>query len=85
VRASVWVRAEGTTGRVDFWTRARGRSGGDGPGLGGGGRRPKGDGAWAEYVVEFVVPRSAVVIDFGVGIDGPGRLWFDDARFEIVR
>jgi hypothetical protein len=35
-------------------------------------------------VAVFDVPKETVQIDFGVGLSGPGTLWADDAKFEVV-
>jgi hypothetical protein len=85
VRASVWVKSQGATGRADFWTRVQAHdSPGDGPGLGGGYSHLETDADWTEYVSVFDVPEGAAQLNFGVGLAGPGTVWIDDATFTVV-
>jgi hypothetical protein len=85
VRASVWVKTEGVTGRGDFWVRVQAPdSPGDGPGLGGGYAQVESDSDWTEYQTVFDVAASGTQIDFGVGLAGPGTVWIDDATFTVV-
>ena len=39
---------------------------------------------WKEYSGEVAVPKGAKDIQIGLQIYGPGKLWFDDVRFEFV-
>jgi hypothetical protein len=85
VRGVVWVKAEGVTGRGDFWIRAQGPdSPGDGPGLAGTSKQLESDAGWRRYQSVIDVPKEARAIDFGVGIAGPGRVFIDDASFDVV-
>jgi serine/threonine-protein kinase len=84
VRAAVWVKTKGATHRVDFWLRARNTAGGDGPGLAGNKVPLEAESDWRRYEIDLDVPLAAHVIDVGVGIDGPGRIWLDDASLEVV-
>jgi hypothetical protein len=85
VRASVWVKSEGISGRGDFWVRVQAAdSPGDGGGLGGGYSHLEGDSDWTEYWAVFDVPAGGSQIDFGVGLAGPGTVWIDDASFQVV-
>jgi hypothetical protein len=85
VRASVWVKSEGVTGRGDFWVRVQAPdSPGDGPGLGGGYAQLDSDADWTEYQTVFDVAAGGTQIDFGVGLASPGTVWIDDATFTVV-
>lgn len=85
LRASIWVRTAGARERCDFWVRFRdGYSPADGRGLGGGKIYLPVDSDWQLHSKELVVPQGALVLDFGVGISGPGELWFDDATIEVL-
>jgi hypothetical protein len=85
VRASVWLKSEGVSRRGDFWVRCQGASSPtDGPGLAGGYGTVEPRSDWTQFVAVFDVPKETVKIDFGVGLSGPGTLWADDAKFEVV-
>jgi hypothetical protein len=85
VRASGFIRTEGAAGRVDFWSRVQAaNSPGDGPGLGGGAHRLPADSDWTRYELTFDVPVEGVYVQYGVGIQGAGRLWLDDPRLEVL-
>jgi hypothetical protein len=85
VRVSAWTRTEGTSERADFWARVRAHdSRDDGPGLGGD-DQPLGAGSdWTKHEIVMDVPERGDSIQFGVGIAGPGRLWVDDPKLEVV-
>jgi hypothetical protein len=86
VRAAVWIRTKGCTERADFWIRARYHSpSGDGPELGATDVALAPTSDWKRYELELDVPIATRIVDFGVGFDGPGTLWFDDASLEIVK
>jgi len=85
VRVSAWTRTEGTTRRADFWARVQAEnSPGDGPGLGGDDQSLGASSDWAKHEIVMDVPQEGSSIQFGVGIAGPGRLWVDDPKLEIV-
>jgi hypothetical protein len=86
VRASVWIRTLGASERADFWIRARFHSpSGDGPELGSSAAQLDSDSDWKKYEIELDVSPQTRVIDLGIGLDGPGTLFFDDATLEVVR
>ncbi len=41
-----------------------------------------GDTDWTTQHVVLDIPANAVVISYGVGLDGPGKLWIDNALLE---
>ncbi|HEY8088540.1 MAG TPA: hypothetical protein VIF09_11860, partial [Polyangiaceae bacterium] len=85
VRVSVAVRTEGASRRADFWARAEAAdSPGDGLGLGGEMQSLPPDADWATHAIVMDVPATAVAIEYGVGLAGPGRLWLDGAKAEAV-
>jgi hypothetical protein len=48
------------------------------------GRSIKGTTNWQRYDVVLDVPQDATGIFFGVLLSGPGAVWLNDAKFEIV-
>ncbi len=85
VRLSAWIRTEGTTGRVDFWSRVQGpASPADGEGLGGAHYNLPEKSEWTRYDMVFDVHGQAISFQFGIGLDGPGKVWIDDVRIEEV-
>lgn len=44
----------------------------------------KGTAGWRRVAIDFLVPRGAEGFEVGVLVEGPGRLWIDDARLEVL-
>lgn len=85
VRLSALTKSSGAAVRVDFWARVQASdSPGDGSGLGGRLRRLSPDQDWERKEVVLNVPEAGAYIQYGVGLAGPGRIWMDDAKIEIV-
>jgi hypothetical protein len=85
VRISGFTKTAGATARVDFWARVQAvDSPGDGPGLGGGHLALPPDSDWTERVLVFDVDPAGHRLQYGVGLAGPGRLWLDAPRVEVV-
>jgi RNA polymerase sigma factor (sigma-70 family) len=50
------------------------------------GRRPvRGTNDWTRYATTLDCPKDAVDLSFGVWMNGRGKVWFDDLRFEVVK
>jgi len=47
-------------------------------------RGVKGATAWSTQHVILDIPNEAVAISYGVFLDGPGKVWIDNARIEVV-
>lgn len=47
-------------------------------------RAIKGTTAWKQYEIILDVPEGATNIAYGALLAGPGTIWFDDLKFEIV-
>lgn len=83
-RLSAYIRAEVVENWAGLWMRV------DGPhdetlALDNMGQRPiKGTVNWRNYQVVLDVPGDVQYIAFGVLLDGPGRIWIDEVRFEVV-
>ena len=85
VRVSAYTKTEGTSQRVDFWARVQAvDSPSDGSGLGGGGHELPTDSDWTRQELVFDVPAEGHRIEYGVGIAGPGRMWIDEPKLEVV-
>jgi hypothetical protein len=44
----------------------------------------KGTSPWQRRSVEFVVPAETYLLEVGAILEGPGRVWIDEARLEIL-
>jgi hypothetical protein len=85
VRITAILRTEGATRRADLWVRAQGQdSPGDGLGLAGDMRSLPADSDWSPHEAVIDVPATAAWLEYGAGIAGPGRLWVDGIKAEIV-
>jgi hypothetical protein len=87
VRLSGWVRAEGVARSAGLWMRV------DGPALDPtrwlaldamSDRRITGTRPWQRYEIVLEVAPDAVDIAFGATLSGPGTIWVDDLRFDVV-
>jgi hypothetical protein len=85
LRMSAQVRGRGVADRGDMWLRVRSIiSPADGPGLGGGSCNLTGGFEWKPCTVVFDVPKTAMWIEMGIGLAGPGAIWLDDVKLEEV-
>jgi hypothetical protein len=85
VRASVWVRTIGVTGRGDFWLRAQAPdSPADGAGMASTRQRLRPDGEFGRYDLVLDVPQECDRLQLGVGLGGPGMLWMDGVRVDLL-
>ncbi|MBX7116603.1 MAG: hypothetical protein K1X64_19915 [Myxococcaceae bacterium] len=85
VRLSAWVKTQGATGRVDLWSRVQAaNSPGDGPGIAGSLTRLPETSDWKRYEHVFDVSADGVSLQYGVGLQGPGTLWLDNVKLEVV-
>ena len=49
------------------------------------GKRPvQGTLAWIRYTATAPVPEDATAIEYGVLLNGPGKVWLDDVKVEVV-
>jgi hypothetical protein len=44
----------------------------------------KGTSGWKSYVVVLDVPADATSISFGILLDGPGEVWLNSVKLEVV-
>lgn len=85
VRITATVRTRGATRRVDFWARVQAKdSPSDGGGLGGDSEKLPADSEWTQDTIVLDVPPAADRIEYGVGIAGPGTLWLESAKLDVV-
>jgi hypothetical protein len=47
-------------------------------------RGVNGDTGWSTQHVVLDIPKEAVAVSYGVFLDGPGKIWIDNARIEVV-
>lgn len=85
VRFSAWVKTQGTTKRADFWARVQARdSPPDGVGLGGRWTYLPKSSEWTHEEIVLDVDPQGDRFNYGVGIAGPGKLWVDEPKMEVV-
>jgi hypothetical protein len=85
VRITARYRTQGASKRVDFWARAQGPdSPPDGPGLGGDSHHLLADTDWTEESLAFDVPAECAWLEYGIGIAGPGKIWLEAAKLEVI-
>lgn len=84
VRMSAWIKSEQVTNWAGLWMRV------DGCGyqtlvIDNMQSRPiKGSTGWSQYQIVLDVAPEAKGIAFGIILDGPGAVWIDDIKFEVV-
>jgi beta-lactamase regulating signal transducer with metallopeptidase domain len=85
VRVTTWTRTDYATTHVDVWGRVQAsNSPGDGPGLGGQWLRLPWRSDWTKHELVFDVPDGGAWLQYGVGIAGPGSIWFSAPILETV-
>jgi hypothetical protein len=85
VRITATIKTAGATRRVDFWARAQAwDSPGDGPGLGGDWQKLPADSDWKEDSIVMDVPAETALLQYGVGVAGPGKVWLESTKVEVV-
>lgn len=85
VRFTIQTKTHGTSQRADFWARVQAPdSPGDGFGLGGHWTYLPADSDWTRREIVLDIPNEASYFNYGVGIAGPGEMWFDAPTMEIV-
>jgi len=85
VQLTAAIKTQGATQRVDFWGRAQAAdSPADGHGLGGDGHKLPADSTWIDDAIAFDVPADAAFLEYGIGIAGPGRIWLQQVKVDVV-
>src|SRR5262249_46246010 len=85
VRITATLKTLGATRRVDFWARAQAKaSPPDGQGLGGDWQALPADSEWREDVIVMDVPPDTARLQYGVGIAGPGKVWIETTKLDVV-
>ena len=85
IRMSAFTRTAGATQRADFWARVQAPdSPGDGPGLMGQWIPLPATSEWTGHTIVLDVPSTGAWVQYGVGLTGPGVLWFDTVTIDVV-
>jgi len=86
VRVTLRVKTDGLTGRAEVWARAQAPdSPTDGPGLGNASAKLDATTAdWKTYTLDLEVKSGARVVQYGVGVAGPGKFWVGHDSIEVV-
>jgi len=75
---TLWLKSRGVTGGTGPWIKVYGQDPNPIGDEGQVGHRPlKGTTDWKQYMAEVNVPRQATGIDWGVVMNGTGKLWLD--------
>jgi hypothetical protein len=83
VRLSALVKSEEVTGWAGLWMRVD--KGAEPLAFDNMQKRPIiGTTGWQRYYVVLDVPKDATNIAFGILLSGPGQVWLNNTRFEIV-
>lgn len=83
VRLRGWVQSEDVSAWAGLWMRVD--KGSSVAAFDNMQRRPiKGTRGWTSYDVVLDVPGDATGIAFGVLLSGPGKVWINDLKFEVV-
>jgi len=84
LRLTAWLRSEGITVRGSLWMRVEDSRGQVGP-MDDGSDRPLEQAAgWQQHTIVLDVADDATFIHYGIGMSGPGQMWVDDVRLEVV-
>jgi hypothetical protein len=85
VRLTATLRTKGATRRVDFWARAQAKNAPpDSHGLSGEWRVLPENSDWIDDTIVLDVPEETASLQYGVGVAGPGQVWIDRVRMEVV-
>lgn len=85
VRMSAWVKSEQVTDWAGLWMRVDGTGPNQTLALDNMQSRPiKGTTGWSLYQIVLDVAPEAKDIAFGILLEGPGAVWIDEIKFEVV-
>ena len=85
VRMSAWIKSEKVTGWAGLWMRVDGPVASRSLAFDNMQSRPiKGTIEWSQHQVVLDVSPEARDIAFGILLDGPGTVWLDEIKFEVV-
>ncbi len=85
IRFTAYVRSEGVESWTGLWFRVDGAVGSPSLAFDNMHDRPiKGNTEWQAYSVVLDVAQEASAIAYGVLLAGPGKVWIDTARIEVV-
>jgi len=85
IRMTGYMRSQDVERWAGFWLRIDGEPGYKALAFDNMQDRPiKGTTGWTKYEIVLNVSEDAKNIAFGALLDGPGKIWFDNIRFEVV-
>lgn len=85
VRMSAWVKSEKVMSWAGLWMRVDGPEASQPLAFDNMQSRPiKGTSGWSQHQVVLDVAPEAKDIAFGILLDGPGAVWLDEIKFEVV-
>ena len=85
MKYSAYVRTSGVENWAGLWLRVDGPDGQQPVAFDNMHDRPiKADTDWMPYSVVLDVPTGATALAYGVLLVGPGHVWIDDAKIELV-
>jgi hypothetical protein len=86
LRLTGYLKAAGVTGWAGMWLRIDGPDG-EKASLGFDNMQDRpitGTCDWTQHTIVLDVPNTSHALAFGVLLEGPGQVWIDDLRFDIV-
>jgi len=85
IKLSGYIKSENIETWAGMWLRIDGHDGGRPLGFDNMRNRPiKGTQDWTYCEIILDVPYKAATLNFGALLDGSGKIWFDDLKFEVV-
>jgi hypothetical protein len=84
VQFSAYLRTNRVQQSVGFWMRADSNTRGSIAFDNMDDRRIEGTTEWQQYSIVLDIPESAVVIYYGVLLEGTGQIWIDDCTLDVV-
>jgi hypothetical protein len=85
VRMNGWLKTESITDWAGLWMRVDGKNWGQTYSFDNmWKRRIKGTTDWKKYEIVLDVPQQATSIYFGALLNGNGKLWLDEIKFDVV-
>lgn len=71
--AGLWIRAEDASGRVIAFKNVRSP-----------GSSVRGTREWTQVHIAISIPKATAAVFYGVLLAGPGAIWIDNVRFEVL-
>ena len=85
VRVRATLKTRGASQRAELWARTEAKNAqSGGREQGGYSKKLSPDSDWTEETIVIDVPGEAAWLEYGIGIVGPGKIWLETAKLEVV-